>query len=127
MRGESGASQMNFDASNIIHILNDQVGKIRENAGKGLTEAAEHVLGQAVRVVPIEEGTLQNSGTTATDAANLKAAIGFGTGAAAPYAVRQHEELTYVHDSGRSAKYLEKPLVASRNDVLAIIARHTEI
>jgi hypothetical protein len=39
-----------------------------------------------------------------------------------PYAVRQHEDLTYRHAPGRTAKYLERPLNASRTQVLAIIA-----
>jgi hypothetical protein len=39
-----------------------------------------------------------------------------------PYAVRQHEELSYRHDPGRTAKYLEGPLREEKDTILAIIA-----
>jgi hypothetical protein len=38
------------------------------------------------------------------------------------YAVRQHEDLSYRHDPGRSAKYLEQPLNEERDTMLDIIA-----
>ena len=44
------------------------------------------------------------------DPGTLKAAVSFDT----PYAVVQHENLTFHHPGGRQAKYLETPLNASR-------------
>ncbi|MER5421662.1 hypothetical protein [Streptosporangium roseum] len=41
------------------------------------------------------------------------------------YAVRQHEELTWKHDDGRQAKYLEQPMTDERATILELIA--TEI
>jgi hypothetical protein len=38
------------------------------------------------------------------------------------YAVRQHEELTWRHDPGRQAKYLEQPYNTERPTMLALIA-----
>ena len=72
----------------------------------GLTHGAEHLLAEAVKEVPLEEGTLQRSGVASVDEAALRAAVSFDT----VYAVRQHEELTWQHDAGRKAKYLEDPL-----------------
>ncbi|APD18542.1 hypothetical protein SEA_PICARD_11 [Streptomyces phage Picard] len=90
----------------------------RTGAVRGLRLAAEHVLTEARRIVPIEEATLERSGVATVDEAAMKAAVSFDT----PYAVRQHEELTYQHDAGRSAKYLERPLTEEADTVAAIIA-----
>ncbi|MGW1760998.1 hypothetical protein [Streptomyces mirabilis] len=90
----------------------------RAGAVRGLRLAAEHVLERARARVPIEEGTLERSGVASVDEEALTAAVSFDT----PYAVRQHENLNYRHDSGRSAKYLEGPLTEQADTVAAIIA-----
>lgn len=87
-------------------------------AARGLLLAAEHVLGKATAVVPLDEGYLQSTGTASVDEASLTAAVSFD----GPYAVRQHEELDYRHAPGRQAKYLEGPLNAARSEVAALIA-----
>ncbi|MFM9368069.1 hypothetical protein [Streptomyces sp. Da 82-17] len=90
----------------------------REGAARGLRIAAEHVLGVSRRRVPIEEGTLERSGVATVDETDLTAALSYDT----PYAVRQHEELTYQHDPGRTAKYLEGPLTEEADTVAQLIA-----
>lgn len=89
-------------------------------AGKAVGLAAEHVLGESTKVVPIEEGTLSRSGRTDVDTqgATVVAAISYDT----PYAVRQHEDMSYRHDPGRTAKYLEGPLRAEAGTVAKIVA-----
>jgi hypothetical protein len=77
----------------------------QRGAVKGVGIAAEHLLGEARKLVPHEEGTLERSGVASVDEGEMKAAVSFDT----PYAVRQHEELTWKHDEGRTAKYLETP------------------
>lgn len=90
----------------------------RAGAVRGLRVAAEHVLTQSRKVVPIEEATLERSGVATVDESSLTAAVSYDT----PYAVRQHEELNYRHDAGRTAKYLERPLTEEAANVAAIIA-----
>lgn len=90
----------------------------RAGAVRGLRLATEHVLQVSRGRVPIEEATLERSGTATVDEAQLKAAVAYDT----PYAVRQHEELDWQHDEGRTAKYLEKPLTEEAGTVAAIIA-----
>ncbi len=92
-----------FNVANLIAVEEHAVEA-------GLGNWAEYVLQQAQRVVPIEESTLLNSGTYAV--AGKEAAVGFGSGAAAAYAVPQHEG-DFNHDAGRTNKYLEGPAVAS--------------
>jgi hypothetical protein len=91
-----------------------------ERAGtvKGLRLAGEHVLAASRAVVPIEEATLERSGTASVDASNLRGAVSYDT----PYAVVQHEDLSLRHDSGRTAKYLERPLAEEAGTVAEIIA-----
>ncbi|GGR71174.1 MULTISPECIES: hypothetical protein [Streptomyces] len=91
---------------------------LREGAARGLFLAAEHVLGEADQVVPLDEAALQRSGTASVDPSSLTAMVSYDT----PYAVRQHEELTWRHAPGRTAKYLENSLNAARPEVAALIA-----
>jgi hypothetical protein len=90
----------------------------RAGAVRGLRLAAEHLLAESRRIVPIEEATLERSGVATVDESSLTAAVSYDT----PYAVRQHEELTYRHDAGRSAKYLERPMNEEAGTVGEIIA-----
>jgi hypothetical protein len=85
-------------------------------AEHGLALGAEHVLQASRAVVPLEEGTLERSGVASQD--GLTAAVSYDT----VYAARQHEELTWRHAEGRTAKYLETPLNAERDTVAEIIA-----
>jgi hypothetical protein len=96
-------------------------GQTRAAALQGLGDWAEHVLEQSSRIVPIEEGTLQNSGTTAVDAGSMTAAVGYGRGGAAAYAVIQHEK-PMRHDAGRSDHYLSDPAEQSAAVAQTILA-----
>ncbi|MEU9141986.1 hypothetical protein AB0D33_39645 [Streptomyces sp. NPDC048404] len=90
----------------------------RAGAVRGLRLAAEHVLAESRKIVPIEEATLERSGVATVDESSLTAAVSYDT----PYAIRQHEEMNYRHDAGRSAKYLERPLAQEAGTVAEIIA-----
>jgi hypothetical protein len=73
---------------------------------RGLKLGAEHLLGESRKLVPHEEGVLENSGRTSFDESSHTAAVSFDT----PYAAVQHEDLSFQHDDGRQAKYLEQPM-----------------
>jgi hypothetical protein len=75
-------------------------------ADRGLRLGAEHLLGESRKLVPHEEGVLETSGKTSFDEASHTAAVSFDT----PYAAVQHEDLSFQHDDGRQAKYLEQPM-----------------
>lgn len=81
------------------------LGKVED----ALRDAGEYVLEQSSREVPHEVGDLQDSGRVSVDGDTC--AISYDT----PYAVVQHEDMTFHHDSGRKAKYLEDPLNAASN------------
>ncbi|MEU5979388.1 hypothetical protein [Streptomyces sp. NPDC047315] len=88
----------------------------RRLAGEGVERGLEHVLGEARKLVPLDEGTLERSGRV-NMISELDGMITFDT----IYAVRQHEELTWRHAPGRSAKYLEIPMNRERAVVLRLM------
>lgn len=90
----------------------------KRGAARGLLKAVEYVLQEANTEVPIEEGTLQRSGVASVDEQALRGAVSYDT----PYAVRQHEDMTLSHDSGRKAKYLERAFNRTRTEQAQIIA-----
>jgi hypothetical protein len=85
---------------------------------KGLTLSSEHVLGVSNSRVPLEEGTLERSGSTVVVEKDLEAVIFYDT----VYAVVQHEALDFHHDPGREAKFLEKSLLESTDTFPEITA-----
>lgn len=87
-------------------------------AARALKDGALHVLSVANTRVPIQEGHLQNSGDTAVDRDEMRAYVSYNQ----PYAVRQHEELTWKHAPGRQAKYLETALEEEAAAVRALLA-----
>lgn len=90
---------------------------VKKNGDAGLKEAAEYLLDKALQIVPIDEGTLANSGNTSVD--GNEATVYFDT----PYAITQHEDMTLEHKNGRRAKYLESPLKENRQKLQDIIAK----
>ncbi|MFJ8146976.1 hypothetical protein ACIQ6R_18140 [Streptomyces sp. NPDC096048] len=92
--------------------------KARAGALRGLRIGGEHLLEVSNQRVPIEEATLERSGTVTVDEANLDTVVSYDT----PYAVRQHEELEYRHDEGREAKFLENALAEEEGVILDLIA-----
>ena len=92
-------------------------GRARAGAVTGLELAAEHVLGVSRQLVPLEEATLERSGVASVDEVTMTAAVSYDT----VYAARQHEEMTWRHDEGRQAKYLETPMSTEADTVAALI------
>ncbi|HEY6116474.1 MAG TPA: minor capsid protein [Candidatus Dormibacteraeota bacterium] len=88
----------------------------RRLASEGLRRGLEHVLAESRKIVPLDEGTLERSGRVDVD--GLNGAVSYDT----VYARRQHEELTWKHLPGRSAKYLEIPMNREREVVLRLMA-----
>lgn len=84
----------------------------------GIELAAEHLLQVSSQLAPHEEGDLARSGEVSTDESRQQAAVSYDR----VYAARQHEELTWRHDAGKQAKYLEEPMSTERETMLALLA-----
>lgn len=82
----------------------------------GLKDAAEHVLAESLKLVPLEESTLARSGKV--DVQGTQASVSYDT----VYAARQHEELDWRHSAGRQAKFLEQPMNTETDKALGLIA-----
>ena len=67
-----------------------------------LFTAAGHLREEADRTAPIEEAVLVGSGGISVDTDGNSASVYYDT----PYAVPQHEDLSFRHDPGRRAKWL---------------------
>ena len=91
---------------------------VEKAAAEGLSDAAEFLLEQANRTVPIEESTLEGSGDIDLDEAGLQASVFYDT----PYARRQHEDTRLAHDEGRRAKWLERTLAEEKNKIRDYVA-----
>lgn len=94
------------------------LARISEASLHGLQLAGQHLLQVSSFLAPIEEGNLARSGEVSDDGDNT-VAVSYDT----VYAARQHEELTWRHDEGRQAKYLEEPMTTERETMLKIMAR----
>lgn len=92
--------------------------EIREAATAALQEAGEIILGESNRHVPLDIGDLEASGEVSTDAREVQANISYDR----PYAVAQHENLSYKHKAGRTAKYLENAVKKMAGTVITRLA-----
>lgn len=90
-----------------------------------LREEAELVMFKSKKYfVPVDKGTLRSSGyvnNVSRKKQDLEVTLGFG-GASAPYALEQHENLSYSHTVGEN-KYLEKPLMRNAKGMAARIGK----
>lgn len=96
------------------------------DSDRAATAAGEHLLQAANVHVPLEEGTLERSGavsTTTEEGVRTVVVVSYDT----PYAVAQHEDLTFEHDPGRTAKFLENAMHAERATMLAIVAGELQL
>lgn len=81
-----------------------------------LRGTAQEVLNESQRIVPVDKGTLKDSGTVkepVTDATGVEVEITYG-GAASKYAFFVHENMNARHKDGQTAKYLEIPVEAAK-------------
>lgn len=102
-----------------------EVAKDRKNKGaqRGIQIGLRNILQVSNSQVPHEEGDLERDGGTSIDNEALIGAVAYGRNAdAARYAVDQHENLTYHHDPGRNAKFLENAINSTRSANAEIIA-----
>ena len=99
-------------------------GEATSALAKGLTRACEEIITDAKEhYVPVDTGALKNSGHVKpprVEGDRVIVECGFG-GAAAPYAIYVHEDLSAHHPVGE-AKYLEKPALKKMQTLSADLA-----
>lgn len=100
-------------------------------AFEGLKDAADLVLADSQEQVPVlkgpaqlkragasDPGELKRSGDVTMEPENLRAAIAYRT----VYASLQHERMDYNHPEGGNAKFLERPLIETKERSMEIVA-----
>lgn len=107
--------------------LRIKVAKARLDNGahNGARRGAEFLLGITQNRVPLEEGDLQRTGRVTEGSRGKKThnfGVVYGGQGLDDYARRQHEELTWNHAPGRTAKYVEDPLAENAAAIKAMIA-----
>ncbi len=97
--------------------LTQRLMRYRDRGPKAMAAAlfqiGEQIMGDAKELVPVDTGALRASGVVWTPTVTperMEVGLSFG-GPAAPYALVQHEDLTFFHDDGQ-AKFLEVPFRA---------------
>lgn len=95
------------------------VGAMLEGAEDGVRLAVEHLLTEANKSVPHDEGTLERSGQASVD--GTRGAVSYDT----PYAARQHEDMALHHDGKGRAKWLEVTMAQEAKTVGQIVATAT--
>jgi hypothetical protein len=97
-----------LDIQKFLKGMGEARQRAESAATRAINKAAQHTIGQAQKLAPVDTGALKASGT-ALPAENqdgrITATIGFNTN----YAAAVHERLDVHHDQGQ-AKYLEVPL-----------------
>jgi len=117
-----------------LEELNDKFDKIDQTTAEkivfAMIENTEDLLGKSMRIAPIDEGTMIGSASARVNHVEIahgdKNETPVSTGGRpkakpgqvvvgevsynTPYALRQHEDLTFKHLPGKQAKYLEQPL-----------------
>ena len=92
-------------------------------AGNALYAEAQEIMTASKEECPVDTGALRASGHVTLPVVTpttVSVEMGYG-GVAIPYALRQHEEMSYRHTVGK-AKYLEDPLRAAESGMLERIA-----
>lgn len=85
-----------------LGLLEEEIVKA---ALKGTKKLGENILGESQKLVPVDSGTLKESGVVSLDKSVQVVTISYNT----PYARKQHEDNTLNHPNGGQAKYLEQP------------------
>lgn len=100
---------------NMLRIL-EAHAVVLEVVEDALADAMEHVLNVSNQQVPLEYGDLQASGECGVE--GLVGWVSYDT----PYAVSQHEDLSFYHKNGRKAKYLEDAFNSEMDKILQTVA-----
>lgn len=111
--------QVDVSMTNNFRAITDEIrGRLRQ----GVALSAERLLALSAEQVPLDEGTLQGSGSVSTPLASrdeIVSQVVYDT----PYAARLHEHPEYNFQGGRKGKYLEDPALENKGELGDIIRK----
>ena len=107
------AQELEFDnIDRLMRLLIRSGSQAPTRLAAALYDEANEIFSQSQDEVPVDTGVLRSSGRVhapAISSREILVEISYG-GAAAPYALRQHENESYNHAPGRKSKYLSDPV-----------------
>ena len=93
-----------------IKWMGDQIkGVVRAAAVEGLREGVELARKASVKIAPLDTGELRACAYTDVDESSLIGIVGYDVPRDIK-AIKQHEDLSYSHQSGEKPKFLEEPV-----------------
>lgn len=95
---------------------------VRRGARAGIAETAQEILRASLRVVPRETDALASAAGTDIDPVQPEGTVYYDD-ARDVKTIKQHEDLSYHHPPGETAKFLERPARAARGAFAASVAR----
>lgn len=98
-----------IDLSKLANVFLDSSKKIDEVAEQVLNVISEDILNQSVKLAPLDEGGLRESGSV-TPAKKEGNEIAAYVGYSKEYALKMHEDVYTPSTPGTGRKYLEKPI-----------------
>ena len=131
MSGDIFNFSMEWEGIEELHERLDKMDEVTaEKIVFAMVENTEDLLSKSMRIAPIDEGTMIGSASARVNRVEVARGSKSGTPTTTggkpdvkpgqvvvgevsyntPYALRQHEELTWRHLPGKQAKYLEQPL-----------------
>jgi hypothetical protein len=96
----------------------------RDATVKGLRAATRVVQDASNAQAPKEDGDFIRGSRTSVDNDALAGAVSYRDTAFRGQAAKLHEDMNMRHDSGRSAKFLERAFASTRGTVLQIIGKN---
>lgn len=106
-------------------LMADAAG-VHKAVSAGLYEMATDIADDSEQLVPFKEGILQSSRVVVDNISGDRYSVEVSYGGnASDYALVQHENLSFKHTNGRSAKYLEKPFRARTKNFAQTLTAYT--
>lgn len=118
---------IHVDADKALKQIRAMADKALASLEHGVRVEAERVMTESKKQTPVDQGTLRASGQVSPPTrrgATVTVELSYG-GAAAAYALIQHEREDYHHTVG-SAKYLERPVNEAKAGFGKRVAKHLE-
>lgn len=119
--------KVNFKVQGLASILSGlrtEPARVNTAMAGALYKEANKIMTRSKELVPVDTGALKNSGYVElpkVEGNTVTVEMGYG-GPAAPYALRQHEDLALNHPNGGQALYLAQPFNEAKSGMAGRIA-----
>lgn len=96
-------------------------GRVQAGAARGIRDGLEAIKDASLQIVPRETTTLAASAGTSVGASGMVGSVYYDDPRDVK-TIKQHEDLTYRHPPGESAKFLERPMRSAKGPAAEALA-----